>query len=103
MYRLTCFEAQRVVSPRIGREPIVAFDIFPKSLKGREGLVFFFLQQTGGFYVWFDNLEVLILDPDAAFKAALALFHFFGGYVENIGADLVDRLSADILDVIVSE
>ena len=100
MHVLAGLEAQDVVSPRVSREPVVAFDIFPKGFKRWKSLVFFFLQQASGFSPGLDNLKIPVFYPDAALKIALALFQFFWGDVEDIGANFIDLLPANILDVI---
>src|SRR5437667_4253044 len=100
MHVLARLEAQDVVSPRVGRKPVVAFDIFAKRLKGWKSLVFLFLQQARRFSPSLDNLKIPVLYPDATLKIPLALLQFFWRYVENIRANLIDLLPVHIFDII---
>ena len=47
-----------------------------------------------------DDLEVLLVHPDAALVVALVLLDGFGRGIEDVGVELVDLLSANIGDVV---
>ena len=76
-------EMQIVVGVRVRREPVVAFDVLSVGLKTREHVVF---QVRHGFPKGLDDLEVLVVHPDAALKIPLIFLDFLRSDIEDVGA-----------------
>src|SRR5229473_8275332 len=59
-------EAQLVVGARVGGKPVVAFNIFSESFKARENVFVALLDDVrDSFPITLDDVEVLVVDPDA--------------------------------------
>src|SRR5215471_11820780 len=56
-----------------------------------------------GFAIGFDDLEIVIVDPDASLKISFLGLDFFGSDVKDIAVQFVFRLLADIEDVVVGK
>ena len=79
----------------------MAFDIFAIGLKlGKDVFVIALANVGDGLAVGFDDFHVAVVHPDAALKVALIFLDLLGAHVEDIGADFVDLLAADVGDVV---
>src|SRR3984957_3783913 len=58
-------EVQFVVGARIGREPVVAFDIFAEGFESRKDIFLPSLDDVGdGFAVALDDIQIAVVYPD---------------------------------------
>src|SRR5215472_7664462 len=99
-------EMQSVVRASIGREPVLAVDLFAVGYKGgTKVFVRVFLLLGGdnlgnGLAAALDDLKVAHVHPKASLKVAMAFFYGLGRDVKNIGVDFVDVLLAYIKKVV---
>src|SRR5215813_2247458 len=95
-----------IVRTSIGREPVLAVDLFAVGYKGgTQVFVRVFLLLGGydlgqGFAAAFDDLKVARVNPKASLKVAVAFFYGLGRDVKYIGVDLVDTLLAHVQQVV---
>src|SRR5207245_7301426 len=66
MHVLARLEAQDVVSSRVSRKPVVAFDVFAKGFEQWKRAVLLLFHQTRALSTSFDNLKIPIFNPNAA-------------------------------------
>ncbi len=88
----------------VGGEPVFAVDLLVVGGEGRlEVRVSGASILRDGGAVDEDDLQVLLIDPDAALEVVLVLFEDLGAGVEDVGVDVVDLLAADVGDVVVGQ
>src|SRR5260370_18238777 len=96
----TVFEVQRVFRDGVGREPILAVDLLPVGLEFREQVFGTLFQVTGAAAVGFDDLKVLVVDPNLALEVAFAGIQLLGFDGEYVPRNLVYHLMAQIAHVV---
>src|SRR5690242_11475165 len=95
---------QSVVGAGVGREPVLTVDLLAISSElGRE--VFFLgvlsvVHLRHGLAVSFNNLKILVVDPDAALEIALPRLNLAGCYIEDVGPELILSLLPDIQNLV---
>ena len=94
-------EPKRVVGVCVGGNPEVAKKIFAVGGEvSKTILVVFGDDIRHGFAVGFDDLKIVVVDPNAAFEIALLFLDDFGNDVKDVGGEVVDFLAADVGDVV---
>lgn len=94
-------EVEVVVGASVDREPIALFDVLAVGAEAGKYVFIVFGNDVGnGFAVRHDDLEIFVVDPDAALEVALVLFDGLGTNIENVAGELIDLLSANVGDVI---
>src|SRR5260221_7061272 len=95
-------EVQRVIRQRVGREPVLAVDLFPPSGEaGEEIFLTLLLANVGhGFPTRLHDLKILIIHPDAALEIALSFFNLLRRNIENVSVQIVLLLLAHIKNVV---
>src|SRR5262245_48563666 len=97
-------EPQGVVGAGIGRKPKVAEKIFAIGSEARKEILLFLFDDIGDrFAVRFDNLQVLVVHPEAALEVALIFLDDFWSGVKDVGGEFVHFLAADVSDVVFME
>jgi len=94
-------EAERIVGVRISGDPEIAEKIF--AVGGEVGEAVFSVLSNDvwdGFAEGFDDLKIVIVDPDAAVKVALFLLDDLRRNVKDVGGKVVDLLATDISNVV---
>src|ERR1035437_1561111 len=94
------FEVQRVVGARVGREPVLAVDLLAVGFEFGELVVGAFPDHAHAFAVSLHDLQVPVVHPSLALEVPLALDRFLGLDGEDIAADLVHLLAAQVVDII---
>src|SRR6516162_6182265 len=94
-------EVQHVIHLGIDREPVLSVYLVAPGSEVRKQVLLAALLDAQVRYVLavgFYDLEVTVIHPDATLKIPLVLLDLLGGDVEDVVADLVDALLADIQD-----
>lgn len=92
---------QRAFAADVGGEPVAAVDLLAPGHEGRMEILLALPGVVGDHAaVGDDDLEVAVVDPDAAFEVAMVLEDLAGADVEDVAGDLVDLLAAGVNDVV---
>src|SRR5580704_6300696 len=97
-------ELESIVGVSVGREPIVALDIFAKGFETRVKMFRVFLFDIrNGFSVRLDNSHIFLVHPNAPLEIALILLDLLWADVKNVGVDFIELLLTDIFYVVLGK
>src|SRR5215472_7781041 len=97
-------KVQIVIGASVYREPVALLDVLAIGAEPREDILVILADDVrNGLAVGHDDLQVLVIDPNAALKITLLLLNDLGGDVENIRRKVVHLLTTHVGDVVLGK